>query len=322
MRAHSSLRFALLLGAGALSAGCAGPPEPPLRVGLLLWPPYSLFVVAQDQGYIGPDVELVDLRSPADAMRAYRNGAIDLLPLTLEFGLTALAEDSTQRVVLVIDVSMGGDAILARPDIASLADLSGRRVGIEASPLGTYLLLRALERTSLSMAELEIVPVDVADHVEAYRSGRVDAVVTYEPARTRVLGLGARELFTSREIPGEIVDVLLVPEPLAMRREAEVREIVAGWLRARDRYIAAPDSVAAGMAAREGLTPAELRRALDGVGLPGLAENAAILSGRDSLVLQGWRRHAAFMHEQGLLSRPVDPVRLLTDRFLPGPARP
>lgn len=322
MRAPLPVRLTLLVSAGALWAGCAGPAEPPLRLGLLLWPPFSLFVIAQDLGDIRPEVELVDLRSPADAMRAYRNGTIDLLPLTLEFGLTALAEDSTQRAVLVIDVSMGGDAILARPEIASLADLRGRRVGIEASPLGSYVLLRALERTSLTVADLEIVSVDVADHVEAYRTGTVDAVVTYEPSRTRVLRLGARELFTSREIPGEIVDVLLVSEALATRRAGEIREVVAGWLRARDRYLAAPDSVATRMAAREGLTPAELRAALDGVILPSREDNARMLSGRDSLMVQGWRRHAAFMYDQGLLPRPVDPIRLLTDRFLPGPARP
>lgn len=308
---HSAAFVAILL----LSA-CGRAEQAPLRVGLVLWPPYSLFTLAQELGYLGPEIELVDLPSPADAVRAYRNRIIDLLPITLENALVALEEDSTQRIVLVIDISVGGDAIVARPELTSMADLTGRRVGFEAGPLGTFVLLRSFEMAGLSTEEVILIPVDVADHVDAYVSGRLDAVVTYEPHRTRILAQGARQLFSTAEIPGEVVDVLLVRAETATARAAAIQRLVDGWFQAVEYSGANPEDSLDRIAGREGLTRDELRAAFDGIRLPDRAENLQMLSGQDAGVNAAWRRHADFLLDQEILPRPVDPARLLLDRFV------
>lgn len=311
-RASSRLTCVLVIAVAA----CIGDPPQPLRVGLLIWPPYDLFVLARDLGYYDERIELVDARSPAEAMRAYRSGTVDAIAVTLHYALETAQSDSTQRVVLVIDESRGADAIVARPPIATVADLRGRRLGVEASTLGVYVMQRALERAGLPDDAVEVVPVDVADHVEAYDSGRVDAVVTYEPARTQLLNGGAVELFSSRQLPGEIVDVLLITEPVGDARPEAIRQLVEGWLRARDYLLEHPDSALARLASRGGLTPVALSQAFEGVALVDRATNHRILSGEDTVVIGAWQEQAAFMLDRGLLQRAVDPADLLWPEFV------
>src|SRR3546814_18267044 len=49
-----------------------------------------------------------------------------------------------------------------------------------------------------------------SDLVEAYAAGRVEAVITFASEGPALEASGARRIFDSRQLPGEIVDVLVV----------------------------------------------------------------------------------------------------------------
>ncbi len=100
-----------------------------------------------------------------------------------------------------------------------------------------------------------VVPIEAGSHVDAYLQGRVDALVTFEPMRSILLDRGARVLFDSTQIPGEIVDVLAVREDFLERHPERVTELVAGWSRAVAYAKTAPMKAAQLMAPRENLTP-------------------------------------------------------------------
>jgi len=267
------------------------PPRSSLRVGLLMWPGYEPPLLAREAGLIDRDsVSIVDYGAPSDVLRDYRDGALDAAALTVQFS-SELGPDG-HRIVLVIDESSGGDAIVARPGITSLAALRGRRVGVEPNPLSAYVLLRAIAGAGLDADDVETVPIDVDRTVDALHSGEVDAVVTYDPYRARLLDSGAIEIFDSASMPGEIYDVLYVHETVFEQRREEVCGLVRGWLDAVERLRRVPPEFDDSIRTREGRTAAGLIDELTGVRLVGAELNARLLGGSDAALITTIRRSA------------------------------
>ncbi|MEM8550143.1 MAG: ABC transporter substrate-binding protein, partial [Verrucomicrobiota bacterium] len=104
--------------------------------------------------------------------------------------------------------------------------------GFEVTALGSYFLNRAMSLGGLSPGDLNTINVEVDDHEKAYREGLIDVVVTFEPEATRLRELGAVEVFSSRQIPNEIVDLLVVRRSLLKQHEDRIRNLVDAWFRA------------------------------------------------------------------------------------------
>ncbi len=290
-----------------VAAACAqcSQPERPLRVGLTMWPPYEVPLLARSLGRLNPaQVDIVDYPSLVEALRGYRNGVIDSVALPTTYAVELLANSASDRVALVIDVSHGGDAVVATASIKGVRELKGRRVGIESGTLGRWVLTRALQTAGLSMADVMLVSVDVSGHEAAFGSGAVDAVVTYEPMRSRLVARGGRDIFNSSQMPGEIVDVLLVTESAVAQRKAALRHLSAAWFDAVDYLRSRPDDAASRVAPREGLTPAGYLLALQGTKLLGRMENADWLSGQPPRLDAHIRSLAEAMARAGLASTP------------------
>ncbi len=296
-----SLIFLLLLGAVLLD-GCQNAPPKPFRLGLLVWPPYEVFYLAQDLGYYEKSpIEIVDYRTPSEALRAYRNGLLDAVALTNHIFLSMFEKDKEQRVVLVINISAGADAVVAKKQFPSIASLKGRKVGAEASALGAYVLLRALEQEGLALSDIEFVPVDVANQQNTFEKGEIDALATYEPIRTKLLQEGAVELFNSREIPGEIADVLIVREQDVTGRAAALKTLLDGWFMAMDYLNENPLAAARRICGREKVTPEEYLGSLQGIKIVTHEENVQAFLGPESEFRDATLRVAAIMKRLNIL---------------------
>jgi len=61
-----------------LLSGCNHAPGTPMRLGTNVWPGYEPLYLAREFGYIDrEDVQLVELNSATQVMRAFRNGALE-----------------------------------------------------------------------------------------------------------------------------------------------------------------------------------------------------------------------------------------------------
>ena len=311
-----SFRKILLVAFAALCAQCAEP-ERPLRVGLAVWPPYELPVLARSLGRLDTArVDLVDYGSATEALRAYRNGVIDAVALTTTYVVQLFSDSQNDRIVLVIDESKGGDGVVATPGIESVRQLRGRRIGVERNSLGGFVLARALQEGGLSTADVQLVSVDITGQEAAFKSGAIDAVVTYEPLRSKLLADGARDIFNSTMMPNEIVDVLVVHESALEPHTTAIRHLVDVWFESLTYLSEHKDDAAARVAPREKVSPEAYLSSLRGTELLDREANRRWLTGQDALIRQHFRRLADAMRSAGMSGAPVNLEQVSTDRFI------
>lgn len=260
----------------------------PLRLGINPWPGYEALFLANQHGLFhkhGLKVQLVEFTSLGDCLRGYQEGNIDAMASTLiEVALAEINSAQGPPVpILVTDASEGADFILAKPTVKSVAELKGRRIGVEPASLGIFILDRALDRHGLTRADVIPTPMGQEELRSALASDTVSAVVTYAPYSVEILKDGAVPLFTTREIPEEVMDTVSI-SPAALKRFPGVADaFVAVWADAMTIFEKDRDESIAAMAARQRITPAEFLESLNGLRLIPAHEQKALLAPGGSL---------------------------------------
>ena len=292
-----------------LLASCTEQSAKPLHVATNTWPGYEPLYLARSLNYL-PDsaVQLHEMPNSSDVIKAFRNKAIDVAALTLDEALLLIQDGIDVRILLVADISNGADVVMTRPGIAMLSDLKGKRIASESFALGAYMLSRALEKGGLRPEDVTVVPLTAEAHEAAYLSGKVDAVVTFEPVRTKLVGKGAHILFDSSMIPNEIFDVVVVRSSVYQTNAKELDILKAGWYKALAYLKSNPDDACRIMAKREGISANQFSNALRRIIIPDAEHNQRLMAGE---LLVAARHLADVMIREKLLSHPVDPGQLL-----------
>jgi NitT/TauT family transport system substrate-binding protein len=310
---------AVLLAALTLSAGLAacspGVRDAPLQLAAnRYWPGYGPIFLAQDLGYLHPDRVVVnEMPSTTDVIASWRNRSIDLAALTLDEALMLAETRDDVRILFVADISMGGDAVIAKPTIERIEDLRGKRIGVESTAVGAYILSRALETGHLTTRDVTIVPLTVDLQHSAFANGEVDALVTYEPLVTLLEQEGARRLFDTAQIPGEVVDVMVVRQDVLESRPEDVANITDAWFRAVETFERESDTALSTMAVRSGVTAEVFMISMKGILVPDRAESDQLISGDAPGLLGPARRLVEVMRSAELLNSSIDPAELLIE---------
>jgi NitT/TauT family transport system substrate-binding protein len=268
--------------------GCKHAERPELRIAINPWLACEYLYLAREKGFFaeeGINVRLVEYSTLSDCRVAFETNQVDAMTGSLIEVLKA--RDNSKRlprVTLVTDYSNGADVILGRSDITSPAALKGKRVGLELGSLGVFMLARALERAGLKLSDVEMVSCAPDEMQAAIAGGIMDAVVTYPPTSVHLEAGGKmRRLFSSAEIPGEVVDVVAV-DALRLQREPELQaRLTRVMQRALDYVHAHPQEAYALMGQREGLFGAEFEKALEGVQMVDAPGQKAFLDPEGSL---------------------------------------
>ncbi len=274
-------------------AGCAQSPPAPFRVGINAWPGYEFIYLAQEKGFYrdeGLEARVIEFSSLADCRRAFERGQIDALGATVVEVLQASDQsDRTPQIIQIVDTSHGADVIIAQPGITNAAGLRGRKIGVELASVGVYVLARGLETIGLSLGDVTAVSMDQTSMEAAFRRHELDAMVTYPPfsiklQRDRL----ADTLFSSAEIPGEVIDVIAADAEVIRHRPRDIERFVRAYQKAIRYARDHPAEAHAIMARREGITPEEFAASLtDGIRILAPADQAEYLrpNGRLSKVI-------------------------------------
>jgi NitT/TauT family transport system substrate-binding protein len=244
-------------------------------------------------------------------------GTLDAACLTLDEALAAQANGLDLKVLLVMDISAGGDALLADPSLTTLGELRGKTIAVENTAVGAILLDGALQAAGLQVADVKLKFASADEHLMVYRSGEVDAVVTFEPMRSRLLGEGALQLYDSRQIPDRIVDVLVAPAVITATRANQLRMLIQGHFDALEHRRRHPIDADRRMAPRLGATLDEVTAMFNGMSIPDLAENRRLLAGHKPMLEEAARQLIPVMQRAGQLHGSVDVAGMIEPRFLP-----
>jgi NitT/TauT family transport system substrate-binding protein len=250
----------------------------PLRVAYSDWPGWTAFEVGIQKGWFkeaGLDVEF-SWFDYLPSMEAFSAGKVDAVTVTNGDALVTGANGSKSKMILLTDYSNGNDKVIARPGIKSLADLKGKKIGLELTLVEHLLLLQGLKKQSMQQDQVSLVNFRTNETPQALASGQVDAVAAWYPTSTQALTSvpGATAIWTSADVPGLIYDTLAVsPQSLATRK-ADWAKFVKVWYRISDfvRDPATHAEAVAIMAAKVGVKADEYDKAMPGTYFLTLAE--------------------------------------------------
>lgn len=286
-----------------LLVACDRKPMPPLVLGTDAWPGYGPFYLAQEQGYYsGVNVRLTQYGNAAEVKKALLGHELHAAALPLGEALQLRRDIPDLKIVLLLDVSNGADAILAQPGIADVRQLQGKRVGMEGMGQGRYFLHLALQGAGMQDSQVESLVVPAGEMEAALRTHKVDAVVASGAGRVRLLEAGAQSLFDSSRTPNAMFDVLVVRDDDIGQYHGELLQLVQGWQRALDFVRAQPE---------------QYGKAMQGIELLGLQRNRELMAGDKPAAGPMLDAMQRFQLERGLINMGADPGALLDAVLLP-----
>lgn len=302
-----------LVGLGVLA--CSKPV--PLRIAGHPWPGYETLFYAQAQGWLPPDVALLFSATQRESIDALQAGTADAAMLTLDEALALQVKGIALEIVLVFDVSRGADALVVRPGIATLSQLRGRTIGLEPSALGELMLALVLDRAALTMRDVKLLRIPYEEQEAAFKSKRIDALISYEPVVGRLVDQGAHRLISTRELPDSVFDVLAVRTDVGRARASTLRATLLGHFKALEQLRSNPWDTAYRMAPHAGISAEELVEAFRGLELPDMVANRSYLSQKNGHLTTVSHKLSNILIQAGTIATPANPDVLFTDAYLP-----
>ena len=258
-------RRLLLAGAAALALGAAAPVSAQEKTEFRV--AWSIYVGWMPWGYLeesgimdkwaekyGIDIEIVQINDYVESINQYTAGAFDGVSATNMDTLSIPSGGGVDTTALIVgDFSNGNDAVIIKGD-GELADLAGKPVNLVELSVSHYLLARALDSVGLRESELDaVINTSDADMIAAFATDDVEAVVTWNPLVSTILeDPNAKKLFDSSDIPGEIIDLMVVNTETLEANPNFGKAMVGAWYEVMDLMAAGDEAVLTAMAEASG----------------------------------------------------------------------
>lgn len=212
------------------------------------------------------NVELVEFAQYSDVIQALDSGSVDASIMGITEAVTPIANGLDLDIVLMTDYSAGMDGIVAAPGINSVKDLKGKTIATNIGTMNHMLLLTALEQAGLSESDVNITNMSEGDATAALVGGSIDAASIFDPQMSKAAKeSGGKVIFSSKDLPGELSDVLIIKDSIVKDRADEVQGIVDAWYQVQDKYNKNSDSVVDLISPKAELTNDEFYSLLDGI---------------------------------------------------------
>jgi NitT/TauT family transport system substrate-binding protein len=207
----------------------------PLKVACITFVGYRPAVIAQEKGFFkaqGVDVELnyVDFAQLQQA--DFSAGKYDGIGLTLGDFIILSANNPNMQSVLVVDETNGADVVVAQSDIKTVEDLKGKKIGANLGGFSEVFVTEMLRTSNLTTDDVNLVKFDALEIPQRLKNNDIQAGHTWEPFLSEAIKQGARPLFTSKQTPGLILDLVAFRNETIRDRPQDVRAFVRGWLQA------------------------------------------------------------------------------------------
>ncbi|MBM7569325.1 aliphatic sulfonate ABC transporter substrate-binding protein [Paenibacillus sacheonensis] len=275
----------VLAGCGDSKETSSGSSDDPITIALSAWPGWFFWYLVDEKGFFekhGVNVELKWFPVYSDSLQALSTGKVDANSQTLSDTLAPASKGIGLKAVLVNDNSFGGDAIVSKTGIDSIKDLKGKTVATELGTVDHLLLLTALAQNGMDEKDVKYVNMTVNDAGPAFISGKTDASVLWEPFQTTAVKEGkGKVLFSSKDTPGLIPDLLVFRDSVVEKRPDDIQHIVDAWFDALNYFKDHEDEAIELMAKHAETTPEDFKLGLASIKLFTPQDNVNAFGKRD-----------------------------------------
>ena len=290
----------------------------PLKIALQVWPGYSFLYLAREQGLLSPHiVELIQTENLAASSDALANGSVEAAALTLDEVIYLMDKGIGLQVILILDVSVGADSVLAKPNIKELSDLKGKRIGVESSNQGTIMLTKLLEASHISRDEVQLITIN-DNHLQAWNEQQLDAIISYDPVSILFAEKGLRRIWDSRHIPGLIVDVIAVRVEAIEKYSKALTSLVNAHFQAQLLWQNNPFDTVYFLAKILQIQPDKVKTAFMGIDLPDASFNRHYLSPPAQELNKTVLELSEIMIHNNLIKKKPNLDHLFSPDFIPG----
>ena len=194
------------------------------------------------------EIDVVRINDYVESINQYSAGAYDGCTMTNMDALTIPAAGGIDSTALIVgDFSNGNDGVVLK-DKSALKDIKGQTVNLVELSVSHYLLARGLESVGLSEKDIKVVNTSDADLVSAFVTDDVTAVSTWNPLLSEIMAMPkSNKIFDSSQIPGEIIDLMVVNTDTLKANPKFGKALVGAWYEIMNTMSAKTD---AGKAAR------------------------------------------------------------------------
>ena len=219
-------------------AHAAAQEKHPFKVCWSIYAGWMLWGYVAEEGIIdkwakkyGIEIQVEQVPDYVASIEQYTANQYDACAMTNMDALTIPAAAGVDSTALIVgDFSAGADGILVRGGVKNLKDLKGKTILLVENSVSHYLLSRALEWAHLQPGDVTIENVSDKDLAKVWRSGKGDAVVTWNPILSDLRQDGdSVQVFSSHHIPGEILDLLVINSQTLAQHPELGRALTGAW---------------------------------------------------------------------------------------------
>lgn len=204
-----------------------------LRVGITSWAGFDIVLYAQASELFkqrGIEVELVRFDNQQDASRAVMNNRLDAAFASFWDVMQVDSGNGIPVVLMTTNISAGSDGIVAKPEIKSVEDLRGKRVGAKLGTVNHLILLEALKAHQIKPSDVRIL--DYSNEVAAQKisSEDIEAAILWGP----MLGETAKAIkgnviYTTKQVDSLVIDTLMSNDRTMKTKQAEITQFIWAW---------------------------------------------------------------------------------------------
>ncbi len=334
-------------------SGAIGSPGNPLKVSIVSFHGYAPALLANGSSLVtrpgslmareGVNVEFL-LQDDIPTMATnFGSGTAHCSWRTVDFfaqeqpGLRGAGFDG--KMVMIVDNTRGGDAIIARRDVQRVEDLADKKVALLQYTPSDWLFVNALDNSSLSARKRQTVEAIYINPEEgtpgvraAFTAGQVQAAVLWEPDLSLALKAApdAHVVYSTATATNLIYDGMVCDARVIEQAPQAIQGFVAGWMKgvemakkdpaAATEALTETEPMFAELSAQEG--PDFIKTLYGGILWTGLEENIRVLG------LAGGPNHFERVYKQadriwrasGALADPnapvIDPSQAFDKRFI------
>lgn len=178
----------------------------------------------------GIEIDVVQINDYVESINQYTAGQFDGCVMTNMDALTIPAAGGVDSTALIMgDFSNGNDAVVLK-DKKTLKEIKGQNVNLVELSVSHYLLARALETVGMKESDVKVVNTSDADMVAVYGTKSVTSVVTWNPLLSEIVSQPkSTKVFDSSQIPGEIMDLMIVNTQTLKKNPALGKALVGAW---------------------------------------------------------------------------------------------